>query len=246
VRKCWTVGVDRRTLDVGRAGAWSGSSRGCPGSIGAGPSWICCHAAWSASATSASSPTANVPGCCRSASACLRLHQSGPRAPLNTLHDPPLFRSVHTAAQRCTSSNGSPRLNCWFVLHRSRAGKPHEPTTSALNRLGASPSMPVLRHNKHMNRPFFLSALVLTAASLVMSAQSSEAISAPGSDRHTLSTAAKSPERQTRYDSMPVKVRGSHRSQLHNKKRDVSGMPLNTSVRSRLEGRNLFIRLMLM
>jgi hypothetical protein len=117
-------------------------------------SCTCCRQASSASATSASSPTDNVPPCCRSASACLRVHQSGQRAPLNNLRGQPSFRSVHTAAQPCTSSNGSPPLNCWFALHRSHAGKPHEPPTSTSKRLGASPSLPVLRHNGHSRTLF--------------------------------------------------------------------------------------------
>ena len=43
------------------------------------------------------------------------------------------------------ASNGSPQPNCWFVLHRSQTGSPHEPPTQASNRRDASASPPGLR-----------------------------------------------------------------------------------------------------
>ena len=56
--------------------------------------------------------------------------------------------------QPCTSSNGSPQPNCWFALHRSQTGSPHEPTTSAPNPLGASASPLHLRLARHGNAEF--------------------------------------------------------------------------------------------
>jgi hypothetical protein len=86
------------------------------------------HAASSASATSASLPTDNVPGCCHSASAYFGVQKP------SQLQQHRLQRTVLThpgialcAAQGCMSSNGSPQLNSCSVL-RPSTSTPHEST----------------------------------------------------------------------------------------------------------------------
>ena len=86
------------------------------------------HAASSASATSASLPTDNVPGCCHSASAYFAIHKPSQlqqhRLQQTVLIHPGI---VLCAAQRCMLSSGSPQLNsCSVLLHST--GTPHEST----------------------------------------------------------------------------------------------------------------------
>src|SRR5271156_2478065 len=86
------------------------------------------HAASSASATSASLPTDNVPGCCHAASAYFAVHKPS-QLQQHRLQQTVLIHTgiVLCAAQRCISSNGSPHLNSCSVLPHS-TGTPHEST----------------------------------------------------------------------------------------------------------------------
>jgi hypothetical protein len=74
-----------------------------------------------------------------------KFQEGKPPRRLNDLPNHQFFRSARTAVERCTSSNGSRRPNCWFVPHRSQTGMSHEPPTPASNRLRATASLPVLR-----------------------------------------------------------------------------------------------------
>ena len=77
---------------------------------------------------------------------CFSLLQSASdpptQAPQVTRHRP--FRSARSAAERCTSSNGSHRPNCLLALHRTQTDVPHEPLTSASNGPHALAGIPVL------------------------------------------------------------------------------------------------------
>jgi hypothetical protein len=86
------------------------------------------HAASSASATSASLPTDNVPGCCHAASAYFTV-QKPSQLQQHRLQQTVLIHPgiVLCAAQRCMSSNGSPQLNSCSVLPHSTS-TPHEST----------------------------------------------------------------------------------------------------------------------
>jgi hypothetical protein len=106
------------------------------------------HAVSSASATSASLQTDNVPGCCRSASAYFGVQKP------SQLQQHRLQRTVLThpgivlcAAQRCTSSNVSPQLNSCFVLRHS-TGMPHESTTPT----STPPRVPTRTHRSSVSR----------------------------------------------------------------------------------------------
>jgi hypothetical protein len=105
------------------------------------------HADSCASATSASSPTGDVPRCCHSASNCSQVQRSSPRAP----HPSPPISPVplHTgtapsAEEPCTSSNDSRRLNCSYALHRLSMDMPHEPRTPVSNPPHAPAGIPQL------------------------------------------------------------------------------------------------------
>ena len=91
------------------------------------------HAASSASATSASLPTDNVPDCCHSASVCFIVQLAPPQHHRLQQTVITLTGTVLCAAQPCTSSNDSQQLNSCSVL-RPPTDTPHEPT--------ASPSIP--------------------------------------------------------------------------------------------------------
>jgi hypothetical protein len=90
------------------------------------------HAASSASATSASLPTGNVPDCCHSASTCFAV-QIAPQQHRLQQTVITLTGTARCAAQRCMSSNDSQQLNSCSVP-RHPTDTPHEPT--------ASPSIP--------------------------------------------------------------------------------------------------------
>jgi len=105
----------------------------------------CFHAASSASATSASSPTGNEPWRCRSASTCLRVHQTCQPTLLSNQPGQPFFPSAHTAAQPCRSSNDSHQTDCLLAPHRNSIGAPHDPGTPASNPSHATACPPSLR-----------------------------------------------------------------------------------------------------
>jgi len=88
---------------------------------------MCCRPPSCVSATSASSPTDDVPLCCRYASICSealsRQPLRRPRRLLTTL--------IHSGAARyalapCMLSNVSPPRNSCFALHPNQTGAPHE------------------------------------------------------------------------------------------------------------------------
>ena len=95
--------------------------------------WIYSHAASSASATSASLPTDNVPSCCHSASACSRHERTSQFHPYRFQQIPVTHPgSVPCAAQSCMSSSGSQQLNSCSV-HLHSMGTPDERTASPSN-----------------------------------------------------------------------------------------------------------------
>jgi hypothetical protein len=88
---------------------------------------MCCRPPSCASATSDSSPTDDVPLCCRSASICSEALGRQPirrhRRLLTTLiHS----GTVHYAVAPCTWSNVSPPRNSCFALHLNQTGAQHE------------------------------------------------------------------------------------------------------------------------
>jgi hypothetical protein len=111
----------------------------------------CCHEASSASVTSASSQTANERSCCRSASACSAVLPIRSRRQPQTQKPSRLrcFPSARSAAEPCTSSSGSPRLNCFLAPHCNRIGAPHEHATPASNPSHATACPPRLRPKPH-------------------------------------------------------------------------------------------------
>jgi hypothetical protein len=103
----------------------------------------CFHEASYASATSASLPTGSAPYCCRSASACSRerpIYQ--PRDLKSPDHS--RFRRARTAVERCNSSNGSHRPNCWLDLHSAYKSVQHgdvrTPASLSTRAFGSHPS----------------------------------------------------------------------------------------------------------
>src|SRR5580658_4002751 len=108
---------------------------------------ICCRQAWSAYATSDSSPTATAQLCCRTAFDCSVDHS---KTQLHRPHHPPI-RLVHSgtvqsAAHPCASSNGSPLRDSCFARHRNQTGARHEDlsTSSASARASAPARTPCL------------------------------------------------------------------------------------------------------
>ena len=118
---------------------------------------ICFHAASSASVTSASLPTDNVPGCCHSASAYFGVQKSSQlqqhRPQLTFLTHP---GTVLCAAQRCMSSSGSQQLNSCSVLRHSTS-TPHESTapTSSPHRVPTRSQILRLMWTKPLCAPSF-------------------------------------------------------------------------------------------
>src|ERR1035437_1714534 len=108
----------------------------------------CCRAASCASATSASSPTDNAPGCCHSASSrsqVLPTSRIERHRPLQITPARPPTGTVPSAEAPCMSSNGSPPLNCCRVLHLSPVYVPHETATSTSISPRARTRIPPLR-----------------------------------------------------------------------------------------------------
>ena len=89
---------------------------------------MCCHVASYASATSGSLPTAVAPACCPSASNCrvLQPHSGYQQSRSRHLHRP-RTGVARFVADRCASSNESPRLNYCFDLRPRVSGAQHEP-----------------------------------------------------------------------------------------------------------------------
>src|SRR5271165_1688600 len=113
---------------------------------------ICCHAPSCVSATSDSSLTGNAPRFCRSASACSRVRQKTYRQPCRLL---PIVRTLPYsgtalfAAELCTSSSGSPRLNSCCALHLNPSSVQHE----SLSTSSASAHPPARTENRCLVEP---------------------------------------------------------------------------------------------
>src|SRR5450631_3947146 len=108
---------------------------------------ICCHPASCASATSASSPTGNALPSCRSAFNCSVTPTADPlrhHCPLRTslAHS----GTVQSAAEPCTSLNGSLPLNSCSALHLNSNSAQHDlrSTSAASPRAPARTEIPCL------------------------------------------------------------------------------------------------------
>jgi hypothetical protein len=118
----------------------------------------CCRPVSSASATSASSPTATVLHSCRSASNCWAAQR---RQLLQRLHRPPTrftpSGTVRSAAAPSASSNGSPPPNSCYAHHPNQTGALHEPLfpSSASARAPARTQIPCLNWQKLLCRRSF-------------------------------------------------------------------------------------------
>src|ERR1700688_4891989 len=94
----------------------------------------CCRAASCASATSASWPTGDALHCCHCASSCSPVRVTSrldAHRPQQIIPACPPTGTAPSAEPLCTSSNGSPQLNCCRVLHPSPTYAPHETSIPA-------------------------------------------------------------------------------------------------------------------
>src|ERR1019366_2395135 len=114
---------------------------------------ICCHLASYASATSASSPTATAPRCCRCAGGCSADHcKAQPHPHLRPPIRPTRSGTAPSAVEPCASSNGFPLPNSCCARHLSQTGTQHEDlsTSSAFARASAHTRIPCLFRPRHL------------------------------------------------------------------------------------------------
>lgn len=117
---------------------------------------ICCHPASCVSATSASSPTAAAPRCCRCAVSCWATQRERQLRRPNRLPKRPIHSGTARSAEApCVSSNGYPPPNSSFAHHRNQTSAQHKASSisAALARASARTQIPCLICPKTLAQP---------------------------------------------------------------------------------------------